>query len=46
MRQQRRDCGGSKRKPVCEVVAVPRHQPHAGTVAPGHDAEAVVLDFV
>ena len=29
-----------------EIVSGACNQPHAGTIAPGHDAEAVMLDFV
>ena len=34
------------RKAPCEIVAVSSEEPHPIAVAPRHDAEAVVLDFV
>ena len=33
-------------KPSREIVTVAGEQPHAGTIAPGHDTKAIVLDFV
>jgi hypothetical protein len=29
-----------------ELVSSPRNQPHARTIAPGENTEAIVLDFV
>jgi len=34
------------RKPITEIVAVAREEPHALGVLPSHNAEAVVLDLV
>jgi hypothetical protein len=33
------------RKAIGEVIAVAGDEPDAGTIATGHDAEAVMLDF-
>ena len=44
--RQRRDSRGGQREAPCEIVAVTREEPHPIAVAPRHDAEAVVLDFV
>jgi hypothetical protein len=44
--RQRRDRPGSERKPCRKIIAVAGEQPHAGTIASRHYAEAIVLDFV
>ena len=44
--RQRRDRCRGKRKPGSEIVAVAADKPDTACVAPGHDAEAVVLDLV
>ena len=40
------DRGGDLRKACAEIVAIAREQPDTPLVAPGEDAEAIVLDFV
>jgi len=35
-----------KGKAMRELVSSPRNQPHARTIAPGENTEAIVLDFV
>ena len=37
---------GGQREAPGEIMAVARQEPHAGSVSPRHDAEAVMLDFV
>ena len=44
--RQRRDRRGGQREAPGEIMAVPSEEPHAGSVAPRHDAEAVMLDLV
>jgi hypothetical protein len=46
MGRQSRHCVDGRGKPRREIVAVASNQPHAGTVAPCQNAEAVTLDFV
>jgi hypothetical protein len=43
---QRCDRCGDERKARREIVALPRDQPNTGTIAPGHDAHAVMLYLV
>jgi hypothetical protein len=44
--RQLTDCHRDKGKAMREVVSVARNQPHARTIAPRQNAEAVMLDFV
>jgi cytosine/adenosine deaminase-related metal-dependent hydrolase len=43
--QGRNRCRG-ERKPRREIMTIAGEKVHAGRVAPGHDAKAVVFDFV
>jgi hypothetical protein len=44
--RQRRDRRHDQWKSFGEIVAVAGVEPHARGVAPGHDAETVMFDFV
>jgi hypothetical protein len=45
-RRQRRDRRGGQREAPGKIVSVARQEPHTGSVAPRHDAEAVMFYFV
>src|SRR5690348_1697698 len=45
-RRQPRDRRSDQGKAIGKIVAVAAEQSNAGAVAPRHDAEAVMLDFV
>ena len=44
--RQCRDCRGGHREAPGEIVAVSSEEPHTGSIAPCHDAEAVMFDFM
>jgi hypothetical protein len=44
--RQRRDRCGGQWEASSEIVAVSSEEPHTGSIAPCHDAEAVVLDLM
>jgi hypothetical protein len=46
LRRKLADCHCDKREARREIVSSARNQPHAGTVLPRQNAEAVMLDFV
>ena len=45
-RWQCRDCRNNDWKATGEVIAVASDEPDTGAIEPGHDAKAIVLDFV
>src|SRR6516225_62785 len=43
---QCRNGSDNERKARCEIITVPRDEPDTRTISPGHDAKAIMLDFV
>src|SRR6516164_361641 len=43
---QCRNGSDNERKARCEIITVPRDEPDTRTISPGHNAKAIMFDFV
>ena len=46
MARKGRNSRGGEREPACKIMTIASEEANAGSIAPGHDAKAVVLDLV